>query len=120
MILPASSSSSSMATKQSVHHLSPAASANCTHCEAGTEEDTEHAFLHCRYNSGAGQVLLNIVQRQTNNTTASSLLRLELPNLTEDDELSITTFISAFLLAIWERRNTKLRLLLYDIMAAKL
>ena len=104
-------------TKQSPHYLTQATPATCTHCEVGIDEDIEHALIHCNYNCGVGQVLLTAVQHQAPDTTVLSLLHLELTDLPEESVLSLTTFISAFLLAIWERRQSKSRMYLYDIRA---
>ena len=106
-----------LVTKQRLHQLTPASSATCNLCEDQVEEDLQHAFIHCKYNNEAGQTLLTIVQNHIPDITAASLLRLELRNLPEDNELSVTTFISTFLLCLWEKRYTRSRIVPYDIRA---
>jgi hypothetical protein len=49
--------------------------------------------------------------------TTGSLLRLELPSVELDDELSTVTFISAFLKEIWDKRHSRSRITSFDIRA---
>ena len=106
-----------LVTKQRMHQFSPGTSATCTLCEENVDEDIQHALLHCGYNDGAGQALLEAVHVQLPDTSAAALLRLELAQLPEDLELPMVTFISTILLAIWEKRLSRSRILLYDIRA---
>ena len=106
-----------LVTRQRLHHLTPAATAACSHCQAQVEEDLPHALVDCSYNNGAGQALFQAVQVHVPELTVVSLLRLELPSLEADDELCIVTMISAILQEIWSKRLTKSRIHLYDIRA---
>ena len=106
-----------LVTKQRLHHLSPTSAPTCNHCEEQVEEDLQHALIYCKYNNEAGQTLLSIVRDHIPDITAASLLRLDLRNSPEDIELSLTTFISAYLLALWDKRYTKTRIVPYDIRA---
>ena len=106
-----------LVTKQRMHHFTPGTAATCTHCDAHVDEDLQHALLHCSYNHGVGQSLLSVAQIHIPDITAASLLRLELASLSDEHELPLATFISAALLAIWDKRYTKSRILLYDIRA---
>ena len=100
-----------------MHQFSPGTSATCSHCDEDIVEDIQHALIHCGYNDGAGQALLSAVHVHLPDTSAAALLRLELVHLPEDLELPMVTFISAILLAIWENRLSRSRILLYDIRA---
>ena len=104
-------------TKQRMHQFSPGTSATCSHCDEGIDEDIQHALIYCGFNDGAGQVLLSAVHVHLPDTSAAALLRLELAHLPEDLELPMFTFISIILLAIWEKRLSRSRILLYDIRA---
>ena len=106
-----------LVTKQRVHHFTPGTAATCTHCDAQVDEDIQHALIHCNYNNGVGQSLLSVAQLHIPDITAASLLRLELTSISEEYELPLATFISAALLAIWDKRYTKSRIILYDIRA---
>ena len=81
------------------------------------EEDLQHALLSCSYNDGVGQSLLAAVQNAHPEMTPDCLLRLELGNLPDEDELPLMTFISTCLMEIWKKRFEKLRIRLYDIRA---
>ena len=100
-----------------MRHFTRGTAATCTHCDAHVDEDLQHALLHCSYNHGVGQSLLSVAQIHIPDITAASLLRLELASISEEHELPLATFISAVLLAIWDKRYTKSRILLYDIRA---
>ena len=106
-----------LVTRQRLHQLTPAANATCSHCDAQVDEDLQHALIDCSYNSGAGQALLSTGQGYIPELTAASLLRLELPSLEADAELSIVTFISAVMMELWNKRMSKSRIQLYDIRA---
>ena len=97
--------------------FTPGTAATCTHCDAHIDEDLQHALLHCNYNNGVGLSLLSVAQIHIPDITAASLLRLELTSISEEYELPLATFISAALLAIWDKRYTKSRIILYDIRA---
>ena len=86
-------------------------------CNDIVEEDLQHALLSCSYNDGVGQSLLAAVQNIFPDVTPDCLLRLELGNLPEDDELALVTFISTCLMEIWKKRIEKLRIRLYDTRA---
>ena len=102
-----------LVTRQGLHHLTPAANAMCTQ----VEEDLENALISWSYNIGAGQALLRTAQVFIPQLSAASLLRLELPRLEADDDLSIVTFISAILIEVWNKRQSISRIHLYDIQA---
>ena len=106
-----------LVTKQRQHQLNPRTSPTCSHCDSQVEEDLQHALLQCDYNGGVGQSLLSVAQQHIPDISTASLLRLELANLSEDVELPLVTFVSATLSAIWEKRYTKSRIVLYDIRA---
>ena len=76
-----------------------------------------HALIQCSYNSGAGQNLLRVVQTFIPAMSASSLLRLELSGLEDGTEYSLATLISALLLSIWDKRQTRTRITLFDTRA---
>ena len=59
--------------------------------------------------------MLSVAQQHIPDISTASLLRLELANLSEDVELPLVTFVSATLSAIWEKRYTKSRIVLYNI-----
>ena len=61
--------------------------------------------------------LVAVVQRQLPDVTPAGLLRLELPNIQEDDELAIVTLASTVLMEIWTKRLNQVRIRLYDIRA---
>ena len=75
------------------------------------------ALLFCSYNNGVGDALLAAVHSQAPELSPASLLGLELHNIPEDSELSMTLFISTFLMEIWDKRFNKSRIRLYDIRA---
>ena len=99
------------------HKLTPANNATPSHCDAQVDEDLQHALIDCSYNSVAGQALLSTGQGYIPELTAASLLRLELPSLEADTELSIVTFVSAVMMELWNKRMSKSRIQLYDIRA---
>ena len=106
-----------LVTKKRMHQLNPVTPSTCTHCNDLVEEDLQHALLSCSYNDGVGQSLLAAVQNILPDVTPDCLLRLELGNLQEDDELSLVTVISTCLMETWKKRFEKLRIRLYDIRA---
>ena len=61
--------------------------------------------------------LVAAVQQKLPDVTPAGLLRLELPNIKEEDELSIITLASTVLMEIWKKRLNQVRIRLYDIRA---
>ena len=104
-------------TRQSLHKITPAATALCSLCDAHAEEDLQQALIDCSYINGVGHTLLHIVQTSLPDMTAASLLRLELTSVEVDDELSTVTFISAFLKEIWDNRHARSRIASVEIRA---
>ena len=76
-----------------------------------------HALIYCDYNQDAGNKVLSTVQQYIPAISGPALLRLELTDLPEDVEFSLTYFASTILMLIWEKRMTKSRISLYDIRA---
>ena len=105
-----------LVTKERIHHLTPASSPLCNHC-SNTNEDLLHALIYCEYNQDAGNKLLSTVQQYIPAMSGPALLRLELADLPEDDEFSLTFFASSILMFIWEKRMTRSRISLFDIRA---
>ena len=103
--------------KQRLHQFTPGTPSTCSHCDHQVEEDLQHALIHCSFNNGVGQSLLSVAQNHIPDITSASLLCLKLFNLPEDSELPMVTLLSATLLAIWEKRYSKLRISPYDIRA---
>ena len=103
--------------KDRLHHITPATSPACTLCTESAKEDLEHALLSCSYNGGTGRALLATLKKYTTDITPEKLLKLQLSNLSESNELPLIFFTSAFLLEIWTRRSNKLKITLYDIRA---
>ena len=103
-----------LVTRERMQQHTPRSSALCTHCDDQVTETLQHALLHCSYNNGAGMSLVAVVQRQLPDVTPAGLLRLKLPNIQEDDELSIATLASAVLMEIWIKRLNQVRIRLYD------
>jgi hypothetical protein len=106
-----------LVTRERMQQLAPRSSALCSHCQDEVTETLQHALLFCSYNNGAGQSLLAVVQGQLQDVTPAALLRIELLNIQEDDQLSFVTFISTVLMEIWNKRFNKARIRLYDIRA---
>ena len=105
-----------LVTKERIHHLTPASSPLCSHC-SNVNEDLLHALIYCDYNQDAGNKVLSTVQQYIPAISGPALLRLELTDLPEDVEFSLTYFASSILMLIWEKRITKSRISLYDIRA---
>ena len=103
-----------LVTRQRLYNLTPAATAICSYCDDQTDEDVRHAFIECSFNNGVGQSVLQTVQTYIPAMTAASLLRLELANLEDATEYSLATFVSASLLAIWDKRHSKSRITPFD------
>ena len=103
-----------LVTRERMHQLSPVSSPVCCLCTTGSNEDLQHAFIHCVFNQGVGQQLLAIVQEYLPATSAQSLLCLELP-LPGDKEFAVTFLTSTILSHIWSKRMSKSRITLYDI-----
>ena len=97
-----------LVTRERMNQLSPVTSPLCCLCATGSNEDLQHAFIHCVFNQGVGQQLLAIVQEHLPATSAQSLLCLELP-LPEDKEFAVTFFTSTILSHIWSKRMAKSR-----------
>ena len=106
-----------LVTKERLHHLTPASSPTCSHCNDHITEDLQHALLYCPYNDGVGLRLLSAVEHEVPDTTPDSLLRLELKNTPDESELSTILFISTILLEIWDKRLRKSRIKLYETRA---
>ena len=106
-----------LVTRQRLHHLTPAASARCAHCDEQIDEDLQHALIHCNYNNGTGENLLRVAQIYIPAMSAASLLRLELVNLDGTTEYSLATLISACLMCIWDKRYTRARIIPFDTRA---
>ena len=107
-----------LVTKERLNHLNAAtSSAKCSHCNDQVNEDLQHALLTCSYNNGVGQTLLTATQNLIPDVSPEHLLRLELTNLPEEQEISVMIFISTFLMEIWNKRFKKARITLYDIRA---
>ena len=103
-----------LVTKKRQHHLNPRSSPICSHCNHQVEEDLDHALVQCSYNDGVGLSLVNIAGIYIPDINTSSLLRLELSNLPESQELPLVTLISTILSTIWEKRQTRARITLFD------
>jgi hypothetical protein len=106
-----------LVTRQRLHHLTPAATATCTHFEEQVDENLQHALIQCSYNSGTGQNLLRVVQTYVPAMSATSLLCLELSSLEDETLYSLATLISALLLSIWDKRHTRTRITPFDTRA---
>ena len=98
-----------LVTRQRLHHLTPAASARCAHCDEQIDEDLHYALIHCNYNNGTGENLLRVAQIYIPGMSAASLLHLELVNMDGTTEYFLVTLISACLMCIWDKRYTRVK-----------
>ena len=103
--------------KSRVHRISPTTSPICSLCPSSATEDLMHTFFSCIFNQAAGQVLEDVLKEDLPNTTKEKILRLEFEVMDEDLELPIIWFTAAFLLAIWERRTSGMKVKTYEIRA---
>ena len=104
-----------LVTKKRMNQLHRNSSPLCILCDDQVDEDLQHALLSCKHNDGAGQWLMSVVEDQIPNITAEALLRLDLPVMSEENELAITLLISVVLSEIWDRRMKKVRIRLFEI-----
>ena len=98
-----------LVTKKRQHHLNPRSSPICSHCNHQVEEDLYHALIQCSFNNEVGLSLVSVANIYIPNIHTSSLLRLELSNLPESQELPLVTLTSTILSSIWEKRHTRSR-----------
>ena len=105
-----------LVTKLRQNHFKSSISPLCPLCSK-SNEDLHHALITCEFNNGVGQLLLSTVHSFIPTISGPALLRLELSELQEDQELPITLFTSSILLAIWEKRFRKCKFDLYEIRA---
>ena len=104
-----------LVTKKRQHHLNPRSSPICSHCNLQIEEDLTHALIQCSYNNGVGLSLVSVADIYIPDIHTSSLLRLELSNLSGSHELPLVTITSTILSSIWEKRQARARITLFDI-----
>ena len=105
-----------LVTRERQHQLGTAASPLCPLC-SNASEDLQHALIQCDYNHDVGKKLLGSIKNYIPEISGPALLRLELPNIAEDLEFSLTFFTSSILMFIWDKRMVKSRISLYDIRA---
>ena len=103
-----------LVTKKGQHYLNPRPSPICSHCNHQVEEDLNHALIQCSYNDGVGLSMVSVVGVYIPKIHTSSLLRLELSNLAGSQELPLVTLIFTILSTIWEKRQTRARITLFD------
>ena len=80
-------------------------------------ESLHHTFNSCSHNNGAGPALVAVLRNYMPTINMEKIMRLEFNDLEEDMEFPTVWFTAAFLLAIWEHRQSGTRIRCYEIRA---
>ena len=78
----------------------------CAHCNQNETGNINHSLLHCNYNDGAGQYLLEKLSSMVPNLHPDQVTLLDL-DLAEDDRLPAVFLIAAVLSEVWLLRKDK-------------
>ena len=103
--------------KERIHRLSPTTSPLCTMCNDNMIESLHQTFNSYSHNNGAGPALVAVLRNYMPTINMEKIMRLEFNDLEEDMEFPTVWFTAAFLLAIWEHRQSGTRIRCYEIRA---
>ena len=98
------------------HQMMQTVSPECNLCQNNLE-DLPHALIHCSFNNGVGERLLDVVKTYIPGISDQALLRLEFDDLPQDLELAVVFFTSFLLMSIWEKRRNRSKPSLYETRA---
>ena len=107
-----------LVTKERLNRTNQLASSICQArgCSEDSVETLEHALVSCRANNNMGMALMHTLRLNQYHLTVDAALRLEL-TAEEDDELPLTWLLAATFQAIWEQRQSSMKVEPYLVRA---
>ena len=102
-------------TQERLHRMGSTASPLCKLCSTSSLGDSQHTFFQCQFNDGAGQQLLNCLQRNIPLIQPASILHLEFSNLAEEMYLPVTLLTALTLNYIWTQRMSSSKFRAYQV-----